>query len=221
MRYLLASLLLFVASCDRDGTATLTITREGELTFIVENGATDYPIALFDGQLALADINLIDESAPVPTQILDVPELFDFVTNDQFLVGPVILPPKGFEQIHIFMEDPTDGPLLGITLQMAGIVTLSDAQTVNLSIEISLPRSSQEMLAAVSIRANRDLRLQIRFDPTILLGKIDFDTLGASGDITIAPGSEDPLIEAAITVIIDNLLRAFTFDGPIGGDITG
>ena len=221
MRYLLASLFLLAASCDRTGTATLTITREGESTFIVENGATDYPIALSSGQLALADINLIDESAPVPTQILEAPELFDFVTNDQFFVGPVILPPKGFEQIHIFMEDATDGPLLGTTLRLAGTVTLSNAQTANLSIDLSLPRSSQEMLAAVSIRANRELALQVRFDPTILLGKIDFDTLGALGDITIAPDSGDPLIDAAITVIIDNLLRAFTFDGPIGGNITG
>lgn len=221
MRYLLASLFLLVAACDRTGTATLTITREGELTFTVENGATDYPIALTSGQLALADINLIDESAPVPTQILDAPELFDFVTNDQFFVGPIILPPKGFEQIHIFMEDAADGPLAGTTLHLAGTVTLSNAQIVNLSVEISLPRSSQEMLAAVSIQPNREAALQVHFDPTILLGKIDFDTLGAAGDITIAPDSGDPLIDAAITTIIDNLLRTFGFDGPIGGDITG
>ena len=221
MRHLFLSLFLLAIGCDRSGTATITIAREGELTFIVENGAIDYPIALTGGQLALADINLIDESAPVPTQLLDAPELFDFVANPEFFVGPIVLPPKGFEQIHIFMEDATAGPTQGATLQLSGTVTLSNAQTVNFFVDLSLPRSSQELLAAVSIRPNRETNLQVRFDPTILLDKIDFDTLGALGDVTITSDSEDPLIDAAAVVIIENLLRAFIFDGPVGGNITG
>jgi hypothetical protein len=221
MRYSFALLFLLAAGCDRTGTATLTITRLGTPSFSVKDGATEYPITLTSGQLAISDVNLIDESAPAPTPLLVEPSVFDFVTSDTFFIDSQILRPKGFEQIHIFVEDAIAGPLAGSTLQLAGTVTLSNAQVVNLSVDLSLPRSSQEMLAAVSIRANRETALQVHFDPSILLGKIDFDGLGALGDITIEADSGDPLVDETIAIIIDNLLRSFGFDGPIGGDITG
>lgn len=224
MRYQAAIVLLGlsgVMGCTKTGLLTLEIERKGELGFTVENGATEYPITLESGQLLLEDINLIDESAPVPTQLLSAPTIFDFVASDIFTVGPVELPPKGFEQLHVFYEDAVDGPLASSMMVLSGQVTLSNAQTVNLSVTLSLPRTSQEMLAAVSIKPRTETTIKATFDATILLGKIDFDTLGAQGDITLAPNSGDPAIDAALETIAESLLRAFTFEGPAGGNING
>jgi ketosteroid isomerase-like protein len=203
------------------GTMTLTLARDGDLTFEVDNGLDTYPVTLTAGEVAIDSINLIDELSPFATPFLTTPGVFDFVTEDAFVVGPVTLRPKGFQQLHFFFDNADSGALAGLTLRLAADITLTDGSTATLTATLSLDeRDSQEVLAAIPIFKRDNTDIEVAFDHKLLLAKIDFDALAsasASGVITLSQGTGDPAIDLAVEALRRNLFRVFRFDGPTAG----
>jgi hypothetical protein len=223
MRHTFVALALFGAlalgCAPQTGTATLTLARDGGLSFTVENNADSYAVTLTAGQVAIDDVNLVDESSPVQTPLLDAPQVFDFVAAESLSVEPVALPPKGFQQLHVFVSDASAGALAGLALRLSADVTLTDGSQA--ALEVSLPlgeRTAQELPAAIAILKRDNTDVEAVFDHKLLLGKIDFDALAVGGVITLAAGTGDAAVDAALETLRLNLVTAFRFDGPTGSE---
>lgn len=210
---------LLVAGClDNTGILSLSLVREGPLSFDAENEGDTYPVALSAGQVLIDDINLVAESSPVPTQLLAEPVLFDFFAQERVDFPAQELPPKGFDEIHIIFDNAADGALSGIALSLAGTVTLTDGTVASLAVSAPVSeRVSEQLQAAVTIPRGDDEGIELLFDPSALLNGIDFDALAVGGAVSIEAGTGDPNVDAALAAIESKLILTFSFDGPTGG----
>lgn len=217
MRPLAALALFCLAACSRTGTLTLRLTREGELDFSVVNGLDEYPIHLDTGLLNIDTINVVAESDPFSTRIVDTPTLYNFVEEPDRLLLQKTFPPKGFDQIHVFFDNSIQPGLDGLALSLEGTVTLTDGRTLPLLVHFPLEeRAAQEIFAAITIPIRDEEEVELILVPEVLLTKINFDAAASEDEVRIEPGTENPGVENALRILEENLFLCFRFDGPTG-----
>jgi hypothetical protein len=194
------------------------LLREGELSFTAENAAQSFPVVLSAGKVVVDSVNLVADSDPTATPLVVEQTVFDFATQDRFAFDDFVLPAKGFDQIHVFFDNDRNKALGGVALSLQGSVTLSDLSQATLDVNVPISaRLPEEMLAAVTIPRGGVEKIELLFDPTILLNKIDFDALNVGGVVVIDADSPIEVIEA----IEGNLALTFSFEGPQGGNNGG
>lgn len=200
-----------LAGCPGNDTLNLTISRQGDpaaLQVTDTINGKDYAVSLSEGQILIGELKFSDG---VDEVVALNQETFDFVAESDLVFGveDFNLNQQNTQAIVTPANDPD-----GVALRLSGVVTLTDATEVNFTALVPAPGDSQEFAVNISVSAglffSRALFEDITLDLATLLTDIDFDTLGAGGaDITIAEGSEDAEIDAALLTLQANLLTAF------------
>ena len=210
------SILLLSSACVLEPQQLdFTIFRQGAPAALV---ATDvakgktYPVTLSAGEMLLDEVRIDGFDRSPPGEFTFVTAFaqnnFDFVAQDK-------LQSKQLDITNFFMGrlDAIDATVSfnESPLSLTGVVTLTSGAQVNLTVDINSTRGSSGSFAGVTARNRPGLFVgQISFALTTLLDGVDFDSLGAAGDIVIKEGSGDPAIDGALATIQENLLGAFS-----------
>jgi hypothetical protein len=211
------SILLLSSACVLEPQQLdFTILRQGAPSALV---ATDtakgktYPVTLSAGEMLLDEVRIDGFDRSPPGEFTFVTAFaqnnFDFVAQDK-------LQSKQLDITRFFMDrlDAIDATVsfAESTLTLTGVVTLTSGAQVNLTVDIDdSPRVGSEIFAGVTAGNRPGLFVgQISFVLTTLLDDVDFDSLGAAGDIVINKGSGDPAIDDALATIQENLFGAFS-----------
>jgi hypothetical protein len=210
-------LALLALACARTGEIEIRLHREGGLTFETLNGFDTYEVNLTQAKLVVDSVNLVAESDPFSTRLFTGPVVFDFAAEEDLTLVRTVFRPKGFDQIHVFFDNPLVGEMAGLTLSLDGTVTRTDGTTVPLAIRFAIDeRSPQEILAAVTIPIRDREEVELILNPAVLLDKINFDALSTEGAVSLSTSEESPETNSALRILEENLLVSLRFDGPAG-----
>jgi hypothetical protein len=209
-----AGLCLCLAACGEEveapGAVTLQLERSGGATFTATNGADSYTVALSSASLNVVGANLVDAEGKETATFLGE-RLLDLSSDAPLVLGEVEVSPAAFTEIHVFPGDATAGALLGLTVRLDAVVTLTDGTSVNATLAhaVGAGLAEQEIEAPIAVQSGDERLVTLSFDPAVWLGGIDFDGVVRGGAIDLRAGTGDPAIEAAVSASEVNLFRSF------------
>jgi hypothetical protein len=214
-RWLLAPVFLLVGCGGEDetGTIQLTLNRVGDLANLTSTAAgKNFSIVVNEGEVSFAALNFVDTTvAEEETPTIEVNTTFDFFAQESLVVGPITVVPITFEEIHVIPGDAVAGNQIGKSLHLDVTVTLSDATTAEVTVDLSFGAAGAEenkLAVALDVAAGDTDNANVNLNVAALLTEIDFDVLAAAvgNTITIADGTGDPLVDAAVARVVENLL---------------
>jgi hypothetical protein len=218
MKKLLFAPLFFVFACGDDtGTVSLTLNRVGDPALLTaNNNGTNFAVTLSEGEISFAALNLVDLDTDEETPTFDGIQTFNFFAEQSLSVGPIEVEPITFEEIHVIPADAIAGAQIGKALHLAFAVTLSNAQTANVTVDLTLGAAGaeeQKLANAVDVAAGDEKAVTIALDLTGLVSGIDYDALAASvGDtIAIEDGTGNVDIDNAVAKMVENVFTSFAF----------
>ena len=213
-RFLLAP-LFFLVGCgggdDETGTIQVTLSRVGDPANLITTAAgKEFPVVLTEGEVSFAAINLVDLEIDEETPTFEVNTTFDFFAQQSIVFGPVTVEPVTFEEIHVIPGDAVAGAQIGKSLHLNATVTLSNDALATVTVDLSFGAAGAEenkLAVALDVAAGDTDNANININLAELFTEIDFDALAAAvgNDIAIEDGTGDPLIDAAVARVVENV----------------
>jgi hypothetical protein len=184
---------------------SLALVRVGQNTIETKAGAKTFSLSFTTGNIVIDQLNLVDFEANEETAMLAAPITFDFSTQESFSVGPVLVVPAQYEQVHVIPNNEA------VSVAMLFAVTLSDGTIAEAELSLQLPFVDEEQIdAPLDIQDNDQKKVVLAFDPATLFDNIDFDLLGANGPtIFLNANNPDSLVSAAVDIIVENVFTSF------------